>query len=459
MVNPRRRLTITATLTALVLVMSWSAVIAQSPFQRNDRDGDGRLSAREFPGSPPAFRRLDLNGDGYLTPQEIQQARGQRGQGGPQRRSDSSGQRQQPSGTAAPVPVERSGPQRSGPLRFIDTHMHLHPVGLDKAHGNQGGGQGGVSGAARLDEATALATAAENLIARMDELRLSTALIVVIPSSRRGREQSYRLLRDTVRAHPDRLRLMAGGSLLQEMLLKTDPGAVTETIKRRFTETAERLLSEGATGFGEMMAYHLCMNPKHKFEAAAPDHPLFLLLSDIAADNDVPIDLHMEAIENQAPVPENLLRRCDKNPDQLLPTIPGLEQLLRHNRKARIVWQHIGWDNTGQMTPALMHRLLKAHANLYLSMRVTEQLQTRDGRAFPNRIVDTRRRLKPEWLDLMKAFPDRIMLGADEFVGPSSEPAKLAASLEATWAVVDQLPEALADTIGGANAKRVYGLE
>jgi len=270
--------------------------------------------------------------------------------------------------------------------------------------------------------------------------------------------QSYRLMREAVRGHPGRLRLLAGGALLGEMLQEWPADAVTEDLKRRFRKTAEQLLDDGAVGFGEMISYHLCMNPKHKFEYVAPNHPLFLELADIAAQRNVAIDLHMEAIETRAATPENLRRRCGKNPHTLEPTIPDLEALLRHNRKARIVWEHIGWDNTGQMTPSLMRRLLRAHANLYLSLRVPQQLQSRDGRAFPNRIVDLDRRIKPDWLQLIKDFPNRIMLGADEFVGPGPERAKLAASFESTWAIIDQLPEDLAASVGGDNARRVFNL-
>ncbi len=422
-------------------------------FQRNDRDGDGRLSKREFPGPPQVFDRLDADNSGYLTPQEVRRG-GRRGGS----RTDAQGQSgRQQGGQRSAGDTALPATTRKGPLRFVDTHIHLHQLGLDKTHGNQGGGR--EQGRREpMDEAANLAAAARNLIARMDQQRLQTALIVVVPSSREGRAQSYHLMRNAVRDHPGRLRLLAGGSLLGEMLVELPAGAVTDDVKQRFRKTAEKLLDDGAAGFGEMISYHLCMNPKHKFEYVPPNHPLFLELADIAAEQNVAIDLHMEAIETRADMPGNLRRRCSKNPGTLEPTIPGLEELLRHNRKARIVWEHIGWDNTGQMTPSLMRRLLQSHTNLYLSLRVPRQLQSKDGRVFPNRIVDLDRRIKPDWLRLITEFPDRIMLGADEFVGPGPEKAKLAASFESTWAIIDQLPEDIAAKIGGDNARRVFNL-
>lgn len=58
----------------------------------------------------------------------------------------------------------------------------------------------------------------------------------------------------------------------------------------------------------------------------------------------------------------------------------------------------------------------------------------------------------------MENFQDRLMLGADEFIGPGTEVTKLAASFDTTWAIVDHLPDKVASKIGGDNARRVYGL-
>lgn len=434
----------------ILLLLSAMPIVSQAQpiFQINDRNRDGYLSRQEFPGPPKAFDRIDKNRDGYLTPQEVRKhAEVRDGKLFPAKKQHN-----------APGLIQQQPPSktRSGPLRFIDTHMHLHPLGLDLAM-SAGRESGRIAGP--IDEADKLAKAAANLVSRMNQQRLSQALIVVVPSSKSGPEKTYRNLRDAVRKHPDRLRLMAGGAILGKMLAETEPHEVNHRIKKRFRKKAEKLLDEGAVGFGEMLSYHLCMTQKHSFKYTAPNHPLFLLLADIAAEHDVPIDIHMEAVEHAAPVLDNLRMACDKNPVNLTPTIPDLEKLLRHNRRARIVWQHIGWDNTGQMTSSLTRRLLRDHPNLYVSMRVPSKVVNNSGRPIPNRIVAPDMKIKPEWRKLIEDFPHRIMLGSDEFIGPGPEKATLAASFETTWSLVDQLPEKLSTKIGWENAKRVYRLQ
>ena len=55
--------------------------------------------------------------------------------------------------------------------------------------------------------------------------------------------------------------------------------------------------------------------------------------------------------------------RGSNNPDAL--------RLLAHNPKAKILWSHMGWDNTGHRTAALTARLLEKHPNLYMSFKIS----------------------------------------------------------------------------------------
>jgi len=175
----------------------------------------------------------------------------------------------------------------------------------------------------------------------------------------------------------------------------------------------------------------------------------------------MPIDLHMEAVPQDMKLPENAGKNSQKNPAVLRANIPAFERLLAHNKKTRIVWQHIGWDNTGAMTVELLRRLLETYPNLYLSMRGVERVYDRNGNLKPNRIVDENRKIRPEWLKLIGDFPDRFMVGTDDFFGASigdKGEKPLPRTTEETWGIVNQLPPELAGKVGRDNAARIYNL-
>lgn len=296
---------------------------------------------------------------------------------------------------------------------------------------------------------------ADHLIEMMNEYGVEKAIVMPPPQTpyQRG-SYTYTALLDSVKKYPGRLILGAGGGTLNSMIQETKPSEIAEGDLAAFKAKAEEIIQAGAHVFGEMTALHTCMNPKHHYEAAPPDHPLFLLLADLAAHHDIPIDLHMEAIAEDLPTPKNLLQACDENPDILPATIPAFERLLEHNPKARIVWQHIGWDNTGQMTPSLLHKLLAKHPNLYLAIKAVPE-STR-----MNRIHDDQYNILPEWLELFEAFPDRIVVGADEFARAENVQGgyKKPPFFEITWRAIMSLPPKLREQIGGENATRIYRL-
>lgn len=335
------------------------------------------------------------------------------------------------------------------------------PSGKMAKQKRQPSGQAHPQKEAQQSQEENLEVAADNLINKMNDFGVQQALVVVVPGPI-SNEYEEKSLRQAVAKHPDRLKLMAGGAILSPYLQGIKPENVTKDDRARFSEIATQLLQDGAAGFGEMISYHLSMADHHSFQYEPPDHPLLLLLADIAAERSVAIDLHMEAIVNQRPMPENLKHASDKNPQVLEPTVPALERLLKHNPKARIVWQHIGWDNTGDMTPELLDRLLSSHPNLYIALRIENRAQqVGNGPKMPNRLVDEKGKLKPEWMALIGKFPDRATIGTDEFFFPVETEGedRPNQSFEATWAILDQLAPDLARKVGGTNAKNIYSLK
>jgi hypothetical protein len=347
-----------------------------------------------------------------------------------------------------PTPAPAVAPPATKPLpviaaQYVDVHMHLD--GLYR-----------VGGTVVKD----YETAAKNLIAQMDQYSVAKALILpppqILGQSGSSGPAAYQDLLEVVRANPNRLYLVAGGDTLNPLIHGTAPSAVTSALRAQFETKAMKIVRAGAKGFGEMAALHLSFESRHPYEETSPDHPLFLLLADIAAREGLPIDLHMEAVTRDIPLPKGF--RSPPNASVLRENITALERLLSHNRQARIVWQHIGWDNTGHKTIDLLRRLLKAHPNLYLALRVEERQFTKGGDPMPNRIVDANWQVRPDWIQLISEFPDRFMIGGDEFIGISGRTPRRPQSFEETWRILSQFPSTLATQVGRDNAARIYNL-
>jgi predicted TIM-barrel fold metal-dependent hydrolase len=179
-------------------------------------------------------------------------------------------------------------------------------------------------------------------------------------------------------------------------------------IQRKFKERAEQIVRDGAVGFGETTAEHLSFLPGQPYEYAPPDHPLFLLLADIAADHGMPIDFHSEVVPRAMRLPADL--KSPPNPSELHENVAALERLLEHNPRAKILWAHAGSDNTGYRTPDLCRRLLRAHPNLYMEIKI-------DPLSLGQNPPVANGKIKPDWLKLFQDFPDRFVIGTDQHYG------------------------------------------
>jgi len=299
--------------------------------------------------------------------------------------------------------------------------------------------------------------AADNLVQLMDAYGVQTVLLLPPPQTtgQKGVKNGFQENLIAVQAHPDRLALVAGGSILNPIIHEINAADVSQEDKTRFRMEAEQLVELGIKGFGEMSVLHLAMQERHNYSQAPADHPLFLLLADIAAMHDIPIDIHMEAVPELIQTPK-ALSHVSHNPENIPATIPGLERLLQYNREAKIVWQHIGWDNTGYMTPKLLSRLLEDHPNLYLALRVEELSPARSF--VPNRIVGENNVIRTEWLKFITQYASRIMIGSDEFIGVPGVTRRMPQSFRKTWEMLKQFSPDVAYLIGSQNALRIYNL-
>ena len=389
-----------------------------------DRDRDGRVSREEFSGPPEGFAQFDTNGDGFATRDEIEaflDGRISAPQGG---------QKEAVNGHLA---------EWYAKLPVIITHAHIWPRAKGRNSFDDWNG------------------AVRNALEIMDQNGVRAAVVMPTPSPRSKGDSSFfdGLLR-VADDHPDRFRIAGGGSSLNGMIEGIKPDGLDDSDRQKFIRRAEEIVRKGGIGFGETTALHFSFFEGHAFEETPPDHPLYLLLADLAAKHGVPLDIHMEAVTKRWAVSEELRQRGRINPTWVDENIAAFERLLSHNRKARIIWVHLGMDNTGQRSPQLMRRLLNAHPNLYVSI-TGAQRHTDKHRLFVPGIG-----LDPVWRELILEYPDRFMIGSDVFFQPARPSHKMPDHLEAAVRIVRFprfLPPHIARKVAFENAQLVYDLK
>ena len=326
-------------------------------------------------------------------------------------------------------------------LEWIDVHVHL-------VSGRDGGRQ-------------AYAEALEAALAVMEKVGIKKMVVMPPPQVPGMPLHDYDSFAETVKRQPARFAFLGGGGSLNPMLQAAGQGAeLSDGQRREFEDKAKEIVQQGALGFGEMTAHHLSHLPGHPYESVAADHPLLLLLADIAAGNDELIDFHFDVVADDMKAPEWL--SSPPNPQRFPANLAAFERLLEHNRKAKIVWAHAGSDMLGNWTIELSRRLLEKHPNLYMSLRVAP------GRAPQNHPLSSDNEIRPGWLRLLQDFSDRFVIGGDQFfVSPSvqgrgpgvtfSERAPIIR--ERTRILLTALPADLSRKIAFENAVRLYRLK
>jgi hypothetical protein len=242
---------------------------------------------------------------------------------------------------------------------------------------------------------------------------------------------------------------------------------VTPAVEQEFVSAANRLLDDGAVGFGEIAVLHLSLVSRHPFEEVSSVHPLLSALAETAARRNAVIDLHMDPVVTPDSMRTPSALKVPPNPPTLAGNIGGFERLLADHPGARIVWAHGGSDFTGNLTPALVGRLMDAHPNLFMSLRpVPPQANAANpfGLRFYNLIL-TQSGIEPGWLALLRKHSERFVIGSDSFfISPAADTAGAAATLSrgnqgrlvASVAMLSRLPPDLASKIATANPARIY---
>lgn len=331
------------------------------------------------------------------------------------------------------IGVLGASPAGAEPLRYIDTQAQFDPADINYS------------------------ASLRTMLQEMDRVGISRMLIVPPPFPPKAAlaydaEEIVRAIGERT----DRFAFLAGGGSLNMTLLETRADQVTPEVRAAFRARAETILASGAVGLGEVTAEHLSLplmkegGLNHFHNVTAADHPLLLLLADIAAEKDVPIDIHFDIFPQTIPTPERLRAG---NPPELAENQAAFERLLSHNRNARFTWAHLGSDPALQRTPELMHELLERHPNLYSAFRIVAK------GPHPSVALDAQGMLKPAWLKLIEAFPDRFTVHSDMFYVPGGPPRRgPKQSHELAGKLLEQLPPDLARKLAYENAQRLYKL-
>ena len=414
------------------LVWPLEVVARQGPspekaMKRMDRNKDKQISKTEWNGPAQAFEKIDTNADHYLSHDEL--------------KAWFSKRRVRPSGgspgdaTATTLSNQGHTNTEGNNVAWIDTHIHLRR------------GSGTFPGAAR------------HAIQLMDKSNIQSAILMPQPFPKTGRTRNrydVRELSKIAKAHPGRFLFLGGGHLINGIIESTHPDQVTDSVREDFTRKANGILDSGARGFGEMGMMHLSHFSGHPSYWVRPDHPLFLLLADIAGKRHAVIDVHMDVVAMAAPTPKHL---AGNNPTSMKANLALFEQFVAHNRNARIVLAHAGWDVSGQWSAELSRRLLSTHPNLYMSLKISPK-----GGHLKNAVLTkgVSGDINEEWLAVIKEFPDRFVVGSDSFF------AELGARGRAPGGMTQfrgphiafflrKLPPELAQKIGTDNVIAIYG--
>ena len=286
--------------------------------------------------------------------------------------------------------------------------------------------------------------AAQAAIASIGRQNAAAILVLATPGTFGRPNEDAEVLLPLAKKYPGKIFVLGGGGSLNPMIMQSvASGDSGPAVQKQFRARADQLIRDGVVGFGEMSAEHF--SGSDPYEYAPPDHPLYLLLADIAAQHGVPIDLHMEPVPVDMALPPPL--KSPPNAPRLHANIAAFERLLAHNPRAKIIWAHAGADNTGFRTPDLCRRLLQAHANLYMEIKA-------DPLAKGKNYLLANGKLDAAWLRLIEDFPDRFIIGSDQaYPAPPNQPQRWQEAVT----IFNQLPPDVRHKIGTENVAALYG--
>lgn len=212
---------------------------------------------------------------------------------------------------------------------------------------------------------------------------------------------------------------------------------------RRDPGTRELLLDESTVGFLQRQLETGLMygigeiSLRHRPFAGSPpegdnypaDGPVALQIYDLAARYRVPVNVHLEHEFSGE-----------------------LERALEHNRKAAIIWAHMG-----NAQPPLIREMMRRHLNLYADISTRNSFFQRRIPIDQQSLTHEDGTLKEGWRTLFEEFPGRFLFGID--LGPPNRLPILDEVLRYYRSVLAQLTPGTAEKIAHKNIKGLLGLD
>ncbi|MCR5582448.1 MAG: amidohydrolase family protein [Eggerthellaceae bacterium] len=151
-------------------------------------------------------------------------------------------------------------------------------------------------------------------------------------------------------------------------------------------------------GIGEIMSRHDDLTALTYGEPPHIDHPAFLDVFDLGAEEGLPVMVH-----------HNITAQ---NNEEVL-YLDELKRAVEHNPECNIIWAHVGISRRVEIQhlPEIAAEMLATHPNLYTDLSwVVYDYYVQDN--FPDRYNDGD--TMDDWAALCEEFPNRIMIGTDK---------------------------------------------
>ena len=159
-----------------------------------------------------------------------------------------------------------------------------------------------------------------------------------------------------------------------------------------------RLYPKFWCGIGELMSHHDDLTALTYGEPPRIDHPAFLEIFDLGAEEGLPVLIHHNITAQNN---EEIIYRDE------------LERAVAHNENCKIIWAHMGISRRVEVKnlPQIVDEMFAAHPNFYadISWVVYDYYMLGE---FPDGYFTGN--TSDDWVALMEKYPDRIMVGTDK---------------------------------------------